>query len=402
MKLIFLICLILFGLASARAQDSSEVITFIPPEIQEAITQGLEYLRAHQNIEGNLNGLCSDMGAYCRSGKKYGECCYGAWRSDIGYKLNQEYRPEKNEYAHIGVSALACLAFLAHGDTPERGEYAESLQAGLQYILNHTMFIDRRKDGSEMAFINHNGSRMYSHAFATLFLAEVYGMTQDERVREKLNQAVSLIEDCQNPKGAWRYQPYAQDADMSITVCQVQALRAARNVGIRVSKETIDKAFNYIMRVSDGHVSGDSYGRPSFKYQDIQYSRTSFALTAAGCTALHGVGNYDSKKIRPYLDELWRMKEPQEDKYSKSYFYYYGHYYAAQAFFIEGGTYWERWYAHVCKEFLKRSKIKVVKKRGKNVETRHWPSRFVGDIYSTAMVLVILQLPYKYLPILER
>ncbi len=401
MKPIHLFFLIVFWISSLCAQDSSEIILTIPPEVQEAITGGLEFLRSQQNIEGDLNKLCADANVVCKSGKKYGDCCYGAWKSNIGYKLNQEYRAEKNDYAHVGATALACLAFLAHGDTPERGEYAECLQAGLHYILNHTMFIDRRKDGSEMAFINHNGSRMYSHAFATLFLAEVYGMTQNERVREKLNQAVSLIEDCQNPKGAWRYQPYAQDADMSITVCQVQALRAARNVGIKVSKETIEKAFGYIMKVADNRDAGDGYEK-LFKYQDIPYSRTSFALTAAGCTALHGVGNYDSKKIRPYLDQLWIMKEPLEDKPSKSYFYYYGHYYAAQAFFIEGGTYWERWYEYICKDFLRRSRIKMIKRDGKPIEARYWPSKFVGNIYSTAMAMVILQLPYKYLPILER
>ena len=35
----------------------------------------------------------------------------------------------------------------------------------------------------------------------------------------------------QNDEGGWRYEPYARESDMSIVVCQVIALRAARNIG---------------------------------------------------------------------------------------------------------------------------------------------------------------------------
>ena len=45
---------------------------------------------------------------------------------------------------------------------------------------------------------------MYSHGFATLFLAEIYGMTGDEQVKEKLQRAVRLIEKTQNPEGGCR------------------------------------------------------------------------------------------------------------------------------------------------------------------------------------------------------
>ena len=75
---------------------------------------------------------------------------------------------------------------------------------------------------------------MYSHAFATLFLAEVYGMVEREDVKRTLQRSVDLIVDSQNAEGGWRYKPFARESDMSITVCQVLALRSARNVGIHV------------------------------------------------------------------------------------------------------------------------------------------------------------------------
>ena len=82
---------------------------------------------------------------------------------------------------------------------------------------------------------------MYGHGFATLFLGEVYGMTGDETVKEKLQKAVRLIQKTQNSEGGWRYQPVPYDADISVTICQIMALARARDAGIKVEKEVIDK-----------------------------------------------------------------------------------------------------------------------------------------------------------------
>jgi len=75
---------------------------------------------------------------------------------------------------------------------------------------------------------------MYGHGFATMFLAECYGMSPRPELREKLAKAVKLIVNCQNKDGGWRYQPVRADADISVTVCQIMALRAARNAGLFV------------------------------------------------------------------------------------------------------------------------------------------------------------------------
>ena len=89
---------------------------------------------------------------------------------------------------------------------------------------------------------------MYSHGFGTLFLAEAYGMTHRPEIREKLQKAVRLIIDTQNIEGGWRYQPVKHDADLSVTICQINALRAARNAGLFVPKETVDACIDYVKR----------------------------------------------------------------------------------------------------------------------------------------------------------
>src|SRR5262249_10332658 len=149
----------------------------------------------------------------------------------------------------------AGMAFMAGGNLPGQGRYSASIEKALNYVLSCV-----KEDG----YITDNGSRMYSHAFGTLFLAEIYGMTRRSDVKEKLQQAIDLVVKSQNPSGSWRYLPYAQDSDMSITVCQVMALRSARNIGIRVPKSTIDRAVHYVK--SSAIKEGKSRG--GFKYQD--------------------------------------------------------------------------------------------------------------------------------------
>src|SRR5215207_2156141 len=99
---------------------------------------------------------------------------------------------------------------------------------------------------------------MYGHGFATLFLAEIYGMTGNEEVKEKLSNAVKLIQRTQNHEGGWRYQPAPYDADISVTITQVMALRAARDAGIKVEKEVMEKAIGYIKKCQCGD-GGFSY-----------------------------------------------------------------------------------------------------------------------------------------------
>ena len=104
---------------------------------------------------------------------------------------------------------------------------------------------------------------MYAHGFATLFLAEVYGMTGDDRVKEPLVRAVHLIQKTQNDEGGWRYTPAPYDADISVTICQVMALRAARDAGIKVEKSVIDDAVRYVQGLQNAD-GGFNYqaGRP--------------------------------------------------------------------------------------------------------------------------------------------
>ena len=119
------------------AFDSRPIL--VTPEHQEAVERGLDWLAAHQNMDGS-------------------------WTAQIGYKLNSDYRMT-GESGHVGVTALSCMAFLAGGHLPGRGTHGDAVEAGLDFVLNAV-----KEDG----YVTHGGTRMYSHAFATLFLAEIF------------------------------------------------------------------------------------------------------------------------------------------------------------------------------------------------------------------------------------
>jgi hypothetical protein len=363
---------------AGRAAGQADATADITPESVVAVGRALEYLAATQNPDGS-------------------------WSGSVGFKLNQSYQLTAENAPHVGVTALAGLAFLSAGHLPERGQYGDRISRATDFVLSCVQ---------ENGYITANETRMYSHAFATLFLAEVYGMKERSDIRAKLQAAVDLIVASQNQEGAWRYVPYAVESDMSIAVCQLNALRGARNVGIRVPRSTIDRARQY---VAASYVNSadhndrypDNYyrlGRGSFKYQATPFrsTRSSFALTAAGLAALHNSGMYGSTlegsggtlDLQASIDFIEETL-PQvagDSPYTFHYFYWYGHYYAVQALYVIGGKHWAWYYPRIRDELVRRQ-----------LPTGAWPcTHGPGQAFSTAVGAVILSLPYGYLPIFQR
>jgi len=321
----------------------------------------------------------------------------GHWNQHVGFKLNIDYNIQVSNAPHVGVTALALMSFLAGGHLPGRGEYGDVLERGIDYVLTCV---------SDDGFITDSESRMYSHAFATLFLAEVYGMTRRKDVREALQRSVNLIVDSQNAEGGWRYRPFARESDMSITVCQVLALRSARNVGIYVPYGTIRAAQSYVYnsavptnRTSGGYGHrgrrwGGGYGNDggAFRYQLRHNSRATFPLTAAGVTTLYAAGEYDSPVIRRAMDFLESQQAIFSSHYREHYFFYYGHYYAVQAYYVTGGNQWRNYFREI-----QRTLLDMQRNDG---SWRCNPGP--GDAFGTAVATLILQIPYQYLPIFQR
>ncbi|UCG33072.1 MAG: terpene cyclase/mutase family protein [Phycisphaerales bacterium] len=319
--------------AQSPAEDTVSMIT---PRTVMSVQRGLDWLASKQESDGSY-GRTSNYGR------------------------------------HVGLTGLAGLAFLSDGSAPGRGKYGRQLDGCVSFIL------DCSGESGLLAAETSHGP-MYGHGFATLFLAEIYGMTSDPRIDEALHKAVRLIVYTQNDQGGWRYQPVRADADISVTVCEVMALRAARNVGIYVPKSTIDAAIAYV-KLSQNDDGG-------FRYM-LTSGSSAFARSAAGVATLQYAGIYRDETIDRALRYLEQFR-PGGDTERNVGHYFYGHYYAAQAMFQAGEQYWRDWYPAIRDELLESQEPEG-----------YWRGQ-AGTEYGTAMALIILQMPNRLLPIFQK
>lgn len=321
----------------APERGDSPTVEAITPRTKVAIDRGLAYLAGQQREDGS-------------------------W-------YDYRYRDA------MAVNSFALLALLAGGHTPGRGTYGLQADRSVQYHLKHV-----QSNGLIAHGVPHHA--MYSHGMSTLVLAEVYGMTGRKEVRTALKKATELIIRCQNNQGGWRYQPRVHDADLSVTVMQVMALRASRNAGIHVPARTVEQAIRYVKGCK---VPGGGGG---FSYR-FRSGPPGFARTAAGCAALLMAGDYEAGEI---ADGLTYLDKHRGDRHK---WYWYGHYYAAQAMVQAGGEHWENWYPFIREELL-------AKQDPKGFWRRRAGGGGANNIFETSVALLVLQIPRRLLPIFER
>ena len=329
-----------FPSAARGQQDDPEKMAaeIITPATDRAIEEGLAFLAARQHDDGSFGS--------------------GSYRGNVA------------------VCALAGIAFMAGGSTPGRGPYGENVDRCVDYLLANT---------AKSGFVMHPGAAshgpMYGHGFATMFLAECHGMSLRPDLRDKLNEAVKLIVNTQNAEGGWRYQPQRDQADISVTICAVMALRAAKNAGLNVPRETIDRCIDYVKR------SQNADG--GFMYQ-VTGGESAFARSAAGVVALYSAGVYEGPEIDKGIRFLSKFRPQAGVVRRGETYYFYGHYYAVQAMWHAGGEDWNLWYPAIRDELVARQKT-----------DGSWTSPIAID-YATAMGCIILQIPNNYLPIFQK
>jgi len=336
-------------------------------EQETAIKRGLEYLAAKQSGDGH-------------------------WRCETGT-------------FDVAVTALAGLAFLAHGDQPgrsprpeENGEaptYGDRIERAMSWLLKN-QWPDNHPSGAgglyydQAAADNERTDRpMHGHGYAMLFLAEAYGQTRDPRIREKLHaslvRAVHLTERTQSREGGWFYKPNDINRDEgSVTITQIQGLRAARNAGISVSKKTIDNAVDYIRRSQ--YKTGDRAGGVRYT---IHRGDPSPALTAAGIAVYYGAGEYGSPGIEKGFEYLARNMRLDD----RVHFWSYTHLYAVQAMYQRGIPEWKDYYTRLRQQLLGPG--------GQN-SSGGWPDQAAGPVFGTAVAVLCLEVPLCYLPIFQR
>ena len=332
--------------ALALGQEGKDVLPkHITPETLRAVTKGLDYLATSQ----------ADDGSWILGG-------------------GQAYP--------VAMSGLAGTAMLAHGNSPTRGKYARNVQSVVEFLVRCST-----ATGLITGPGQDNGQPMHGHGFALMFLASVYGMVTKESLRRQVGDAVrkgvTLTSQGQSSAGGWTYTPGSGD-EGSVTVTQVQALRAAQNAGFLVPKAVIESAGTYLekCRTPEG---------------GIQYSLSSpsgprLPISAAAVATLYNAGQFDSPIAVDCLKYVWDRFRSHADGFSKGGGHdFYTHLYASQGFYMAGDQYWDAYFPKTRDQLL-------TMQQGDG----SWNGDGIGPVYGTSIAAIILQLPFKYLPVFQR
>ena len=316
--------------AAARAQPADTVgLAELSPQAERAIDRALGYLSQKQNATGS-------WGSRHKS----------------------------------GVTSLVLMGYMLKGHFPRYGKHGRMLDRAVQFLLR------RAKEGG-----GYFGGNMYEHGLGTLALSEVWGMSERRDIRDTLKRAVQVILRSQSSSGGWRYEPVPKDADISVTVMQIVALSSAKEAGVFVPQKTIDKAVAYVKRLQVRFTGGFGY---------TSASQEGFSRTAAGVMSLLMCGEKaDSRPVRGGLSYLSKYPKSKFSKSEKWFFY--GHYYAMQAMYQAGESYYQSWYPQI-----QRTLLRLQQSDGS------WRGSEGGTEYATAMGVLILGVPYRFLPIYQR
>lgn len=333
------------GLAAVRGLWGSKPVKaavsppeHVTPQTEVAIQRGLQWLASRQVADGGFGR----RGSYARN---------------------------------VGVCALAGTAFLSHRGMT--GRYRPSIQACIQYLTSRAQY-----DGLLIEADVKTHAPLYGHGFATMFLGQVFGESFDPQVRHVLKAATQLILKLQNEQGAWCYTSDPEDADVSITTCQMLALFSARQAGMAVPRSAIDRSVAFLRRAQnpDG----------GFRYRLSDPPESLFPRSAAAVVALSCAGLQDDEVVQRGRDYLRQPHPPLELSPGQlAEYHFYGRFYATHAAWQAGKSEWDRWYPTVRDELLAQQSPEGV-----------WHDANIGDEYATAMALLVLQFPYGNVPLL--
>ncbi|MEI6970117.1 MAG: prenyltransferase/squalene oxidase repeat-containing protein [bacterium] len=265
----------------------------------------------------------------------------------------------------VASTALGLMAFMVKGHFPDRPPYGENLSRAVRYLVSQASAMD-----------GYIGKSMYEHGLATLAMSEVWGMSGKGEVGGVLKDAVSVILRSQNPAGGWRYEPKPAEADVSVTVMQIVALASAKEAGVMVPDSTLQRAVTYVLSCRDSSTGGFSYqpnGPPGWE------------RTAAGVMSLMMSGQRGHQAVKTGLDYL--LRQPGAI-FTDSPYYFYGHYYAIQSMYQAGDKYYGDWYPRIRDALLKKQE-----------PDGHWED---PTGIGTQMAILVLGVPYRFLPIYQR
>lgn len=379
---------------------------------EAAVEAGLAWLAAHQLPDGGWafdltspddNGLDGECRGSCSN-------CYAT--SGAGQVRNGLYP------GRMAATGIALLAFLGAGyDHRTPGLYRQTVEDGLRYVRYRARQtrcgLDLREEGERYG--------MYTQAIVAVTICEAYELTGDPELKAQARDATVFIINSQRDDGGWRYEG-APDVnffkhvpgDTSVAGWQMLALKSAMSAGFECPPEVFYKAGIFLDTVQ-------SENNTLYRYQARTNEAVSkmWGTTAVGVLMREYLGwkrnrkemKLATKRLAGWFDEMyanWKLakKGATENRdgtqiVTEGRFRYnlYFAYYAAIALHHTGGSIWHRTYAKT-RDFL----IETQNQGEVNPhEKGSWLfyDRYLNDggrLLNTAICVLILETPYRYLP----
>jgi hypothetical protein len=347
---------------AARADD-------IPKEYRPAIEKGLRWLKEQQRADGRFEG----------AGGNYA----------------------------VTMTALAGMAFLCEGSTLREGKYRDNIRRAADWLMSRVQangLIGVPTSAAE------GGRYMYGHGYGMLFLSCLVGEEENEKRRrdlvELLERAAKYSRDAQTTRGGWGYISAKDGSNFdegSVTITQVQGLRAARNAGIIVPLDTIKDAVKYLEE--------STTPEGSIMYSLASRSRSiGPALTAAAICCGFSAGEYNSPLVKRWLTYCYTAI-PTASEGRRIGHDEYTYYYFSQAVYSLGEDRWAKMFpeSRPSDRLTWRSYRKAlfdflvsVQAADGSWSAHTWTARMVGPVYVTACYLTVMQLDKAALPIYQR
>ena len=352
------------GLAGREANNRANLAAQFggSPDSEAAVELGLQWIIKHQLTDGSWRF------------RHHSSACNG--------RCGNEGRIDSPNAA----TGLALMSLLGAGYTHQRGPYQAEIQLGLDYLDREIRYLPY---GGSLKGI---GSKaLYSHAIATIALAEALAMTGDETYRKPVVEAYRFIVASQHAKGGWKYRDRSP-GDMSVTGWMVMAMKACENAGVEPDEKSRRLAREFVDSLA--FAGGVEYGYEMSGKGDIKPAAQD---RKPSCSAIGQLMKmyFGRHREHPDLANACQFLAETGSSDSDIYFNFYGTLVLHHA----RAPQWKQW-----NQTVRDHLIQTQRRNGH--EAGSWffsdlHGNTGGRLYTTAMAIMTLEVYYRFMPLYQ-
>lgn len=264
--------------ASATRPAAAATAPVLPPQFDEFVGRGLEYLAKHQADDGSIG---DETDRVVRTAPVTSPTSAPATAPATALATSPATTPTTaattspaiaptttpatafgsvptttpSSRRHLMTTATALLAFLSSGNAPDVGRHGFVVSSSVDFLLDHVP-----DDGYAGAVKGRKGddSGMVGQGVVAVALAEAYGVEQGDEVRTRIRRTLAkmlpVILAAQLPQsaaahaGGWGVAPDANASDLTATTWNVLAMCACRDIGYDIPEPALRAASDYFAR----------------------------------------------------------------------------------------------------------------------------------------------------------